>query len=414
MQTNQIKNYILTHVKHILKPPAKNLAHPFIVPGQGYTTELWGWDAYWETCALKHIFENCNEEEQAATGLTRSTAEEHICGSVLNFLEAQEEDGFIPIMVSGGGLFDGFFHNEYLKGTPLNQHLPFLCRSALAASEFVGAYDWFNVEKLVAYMDYHETRQYDKKSGLFFWQDDIMIGIDNNPTVFYRPKKSGADVFLNCFIYLEYVALADIFDALGDGRAAAQREKAEALKASVNREMWDERDGIYYSQDVGVYKNLCVVKGVELHSGLAPHWNSFPLKIRFWGCFLPLYAGICSDERAERLCAHLTENDDFLTEYGVRSLAKNEKVYSLVKSAGNPSNWLGAVWVVGDYCIYEGLLRYGKTELAEKVRSATIRLLDNSLSKYGDLFESYNPDSGEPYMHPGFLSHNLPAIGMLK
>ena len=178
--------------------------------------------------------------------------------------------------------------------------------------------------------------------------------------------------------------------------------------------MWDERDGIYYSQDVGVYKNVCVVKGVELHSGLAPHWNSFPLKIRFWGCFLPLYAGICSDERAERLCAHLTENDDFLTEYGVRSLAKNEKVYSLVKSAGNPSNWLGAVWVVGDYCIYEGLLRYGKTELAEKVRSATVRLLDNSLSKYGDLFESYNPDSGEPYMHPGFLSHNLPAIGMLK
>ena len=59
-------------------------------------------------------------------------------------------------------------------------------------------------------------------------------------------------------------------------------------------------------------------------------------------------------------------------------------------------------------------MRYGKTELAEKVRSATVRLLDNSLSKYGDLFESYNPDSGEPYMHPGFLSHNLPVIGMLK
>ena len=55
--------------------------------------------------------------------------------------------------------------------------------------------------------------------------------------------------------------------------------------------MWDERDGIYYSQDINLHGTKCVVKGVELHSGLPPHWNSVPLKIRFWGCFLPMYAG---------------------------------------------------------------------------------------------------------------------------
>lgn len=410
----KIEEYILSHFKGILKPPVKNLKYPFIVPGTGYLTELWGWDAYWETLSLKRAFELFGDEEMARAGVSRQTATEHIRGSILDFLDAQEEDGFIPIMVSAGGLFEGFFHNEHKKGTPLNQHLPFLCQFVLLASEFFGGSDRFDVEKLIKYIGYFEEKQYDKNSGLFFWQDDIMVGIDNNPTVFYRPHRSSADIFLNSFMYLEYAALAKILEMLRDGRASEAAEKAEKLKAAINTEMWDERDGIYYSQDVGFEKTKCVVKGVALHSGLAPHWKTMPLKIRFWACFLPMYAGICNETQAERMCVHLTENDDIFAEYGIRTLAKNEKMYSLVKSAGNPSNWLGSVWCISNYCVYKGLVRYGKSELAEKLKQATLNLLDKNLNEYGDLFESYHPDTGEPFMHPGFLSHNLPVIDMLK
>ncbi len=52
MDTLAVKNYILSHFKTILKPPAKNLRYPFLVPGTGYTSELWGWDAYWEALAF--------------------------------------------------------------------------------------------------------------------------------------------------------------------------------------------------------------------------------------------------------------------------------------------------------------------------------------------------------------------------
>lgn len=384
----------------------KNLKYPFIVPGTGYLTELWGWDTYWEALAIKHSFELFGEEAMTRAGVSKKTAEAHICGSVLNFLDAQQADGYIPIMVSAGGLFEGFFEGEHKKGTPLNQHLPFLCQLTLLADEFSGGFD-YDKEKLVKYMRYYEEKQYDKKSGLFFWQDDIMVGIDNNPTVFYRPHRSSADIFLNSFIYLEYVALSKLSN---DADAA---EKAEKLKAAINAEMWDTRDGIYYSQDVNLFKTQCVVKGVALHSGLDPHWNTMPLKIRFWGCFLPMYAGICSDEQAERMCKHLIDNDELFAEYGIRTLAKNEKMYSLVKSAGNPSNWLGAVWVIANYCVYKGLARYGKVELAEKLKEATFKLLNKNLEERGDFFESYHPDSGEPFMHAGFLSHNLPVIDML-
>ncbi|MDE6373593.1 MAG: trehalase / alfa-L-rhamnosidase / mannosyl oligosaccharide glucosidase, partial [Clostridia bacterium] len=403
----------LSHFKGVLKPPVKNLKHPFIVPGTGYTTELWSWDAYWEALSLKRSFEIFGEEEMTRAGVSFKTACAHMQGSVLDFLDAQEKDGFIPIMVSAGGLFEGFFKDEYDKGTPLNQCLPFLCQFALLAGNFVGGFDWFDIEKLIKYMQYFEVKQYDKNSGLFFWQDDIMIGIDNNPTVFYRPQRSGADIYLNSFIYLEYISLAAILDKINDNRAADMKAKAEKLKAAINGETWDERDGIYYSQDINFYKTERIVKGVALHSGLDPHWNTMPLKIRFWGCFLPMYAGICSAEQAERMCAHLTENDDIFAEYGIRTLAKNEKMYSLVKSQGNPSNWLGAIWTIANYCVYKGLARYGKRELAESLKSATFDLLNKNLKEHGDLFESYHPDTGEPFMHPGFLSHNLPVIDML-
>lgn len=402
----KIEECVLSHFKNILKPPVKNLKHPFIVPGTGYLTELWGWDTYWEALAIKRSFELFGEEAMTRAGVSKKTAEAHICGSVLNFLDAQQADGYIPIMVSAGGLFEGFFEGEHKKGTPLNQHLPFLCQMTLLADEFSGGFD-YDKEKLVKYMRYYEEKQYDKKSGLFFWQDDIMVGIDNNPTVFYRPHRSSADIFLNSFIYLEYVALSKLSN---DADAA---EKAEKLKAAINAEMWDTRDGIYYSQDVNLFKTQCVVKGVALHSGLDPHWNTMPLKIRFWGCFLPMYAGICSDEQAERMCKHLIDDDELFAEYGIRTLAKNEKMYSLVKSAGNPSNWLGAVWVIANYCVYKGLARYGKVELAAKLKEATFKLLNKNLEERGDFFESYHPDSGEPFMHAGFLSHNLPVIDML-
>ena len=89
-------------------------------------------------------------------------------------------------------------------------------------------------------------------------------------------------------------------------------------------------------------------------------------------------------------------------------------MYSLVKSQGNPSNWLGAIWTIANYCVYKGLARYGKSELAERLKNATFDLLNKNLKEHGDFFESYHPDTGEPFMHPGFLSHNLPVIDMLK
>ena len=126
-----------------------------------------------------------------------------------------------------------------------------------------------------------------------------------------------------------------------------------------------------------------------------------------------MWAGICSAEQAERMCRHPRENEDILAAYGIRTCARTEKMYSLEKSS-NPSNWLGAVWVLANVLVWQGLKDYGQGELAERVRQATIELLAQNLREHGELFESYHPDTGEPMLHPGFLSHNMPVMEMLR
>ncbi len=408
----RIKDYLLERAKGMMKPPQGKLRHPFFDPGAGYAGELWDWDSCFEGQSLFTAFDLFSEAELAARGITRQQVAAHAKGSILNFLEAQEADGYIPILVCDGGLFEGFFEAEHQKGQPMNQ-AKLLCLAACNTSKFLGDYSWLDGEKLLAYLHYFEQNLQDEATGLFFWQDDLMVGIDNNPTVFFRNPRSSADIFLNCVMYEEYISAATILAEQGDRRGEELLHRADKLKRAVNREMWDEHDGLYYSQDLTRYQTEKRVKDLKFHSGLYPHWQATPLKIRFWACFLPMWAGICSQEQAERMCAHLTANDDLLAPYGIRTCAKTEKMYSLEKSS-NPSNWLGAVWTLANVLVWQGLKRYNQDELADRLRAATLALLGENLREHGEMFESYHPDTGAPMLHPGFLSHNMPVLEMLR
>ncbi len=414
MTTNEelIKNYLLERAKGIMKAPRGKLRHPFFDPGTDYVGEQWDWDSCFEGQALFAAFDIFTEEELAEHGITRENVTEHARGCILNFLEAQEEDGYIPILVCAGGLFEGYFEAEHKRGEPMNPAKLF-CLAAYNTCRFMGDYAWLDAGRLISYLDYFERNLYDAATELFFFQDDIMVGIDNNPTVFFRNPRSCADIFLNSIMYEEYCSTAAILKEQGDERAPEILRRAERLKAAVNREMWDEHDGLFYSQDLTRYQTQKKVKDLQFHSGLYPSWHSTPLKIRFWGCFMPMWAGLCSDEQAERMSKHLTANDDILTSYGIRTCAKTEKMYNLEKSS-NPSNWLGAVWILANVLIWQGLVRCHQTTAAGRLMTATLELLGQNLREHGEMYESYHPDTGEPMLHPGFLSHNMPVLEMLR
>ena len=82
-----------------------------------------------------------------------------------------------------------------------------------------------------------------------------------------------------------------------------------------------------------------------LHSGRPRHWHSVLQKIDCWSGFT---------ERAERMVRENPQKQElFCGTYGVRTLAKAEKMYCVVAS-GDPSCWLGPVWDISNDMVYRG------------------------------------------------------------
>lgn len=99
----------------------------------------------------------------------------------------------------------------------MNMHKPFLCSQICLISDYTGDYSWVenDLEKLEKYFECYEKNYYFENCGLYVWCDDIMIGMDNDPASFGRPKFSTANIFLNSFMVHELGCMAQILTQFG-------------------------------------------------------------------------------------------------------------------------------------------------------------------------------------------------------
>lgn len=181
---------------------------------------------------------------------------------------------------------------------------------------------------------------------------------------------------------------------------AKWKYRYENLVKAINDNMWDEDNGFYYSQDIQVKTNRTEL----FHHGVPAFWNTMPLKIKMWECFLPLFAGIAPEKNAKRMLAAY-HSSGLYSDYGIRTVSKLEKMYNLEPS-GNPSNWLGAIWTLSNYCLFRSFLNYGFIEEARTIKTQTENYLYKDIQKTGSLSESYNPDTGERFLNNEFFSFN--------
>ena len=174
-------------------------------------------------------------------------------------------------------------------------------------------------------------------TGLAYWQSDFAIGVDNDPSVFFRPYKSTAAVYLNSLLYRELLAYGYLLEELQDiDQANRRRRQAQDLADAMVSYLWDERDGTFYSADVGLRP---VDEADWLHHGAPRSWSSVLLRIDSWSSFMPMWAGVASIEQAERMVERVRDKRTFRANYGIRTLSCLEKMYDL-RASNNPSNSL--------------------------------------------------------------------------
>jgi hypothetical protein len=139
---------------------------------------------------------------------------------------------------------------------------------------------------------------------------------------------------------------------------------ADRTAADIDAKLWDERQAMYLDFDVRAGE---------------------PVRTRSATGFAPLYAGVPSTERAERMVERLMTS-------AVRVGKRGRAVASL--SPDDPRfeptlYWRGPVWPILNWVVCRGLARYGFSELAQEFR---IGLID--LCRRNGFWEHYSPETG--------------------
>ena len=411
-----IKQHIYADYKLMMKQPAGiALKFPYLTPGsKQYASVLWDWDSWLSDVALRQTLND------VGTDADRREALVYEQGCVLNYLAyTSVDDGYMPMVVDAESdpnkMKPADIYKTNMHKPCLAQHAAFLVQQSDEGAEWLRE----GFPRMQAFIqNYHDHHRH-AATGLYYWQDDLAIGVDNDPSTFFRPKGSSASIYLNCLMYRELRAMSYLASQLSMPEAVRTYSAiADSLRDAVRAYCWDEKDGMYYSVDLNLVDytgepQIIFGKPFVLHEGAPRHYPCLIQRLGCWSGFMTLWAGIATPEQARRMVKeNLLDERTFCAPYGVRTLSKLEKMYNL-RATHNPSNWQGPIWGVSNYMVFRGLADYGFKKEARTMAEKTIALFGDDLKKNGVLHEYYDPDSGAPIMNPGFQNWNYLVLNMV-
>ena len=406
-----IREHIYQDYPGMFKPAQGALKYPYITPGSSqYENQLWDWDSWLADVALRQVL------LEHGTTTNRAEALKHEHGCVLNFLETAGWKGWLPVRVTPKTT-----RAESIMGdTNLfahNMHKPCLAQHAAFLTQLDGGdAEWLRDKffPLQAFVDCYYNHYRNKDTGLYYWQTDETIGVDNDPATFFRPDASSGSIFLNCLMYRELLAMVYLSERLNEKEVGRSYQKmADALRQSIREHCWDPKDGFYYSVDLNLRPYQRPKITWELHEGGPRNWDCLIQRLGVWSGFLAMWSGVATPEQAKLIVEkNFRDTNTFNAPFGVRTLSAMEKMYD-VRATGNPSNWLGPIWINANYLTFRGLVKYGYNDDARALVEKTIRLLGHDFEKNGALHEYYLPESGEPALNKGFQNWNYLVLNMI-
>ena len=408
------KIFLQQQAQSIFREPAGVLRFPFVDPGGPYGNSLWDWDSYWSLIATAHMRSDTGENNSSEDSFGK-LVQKHAIGVLNNLLDHQADDGSIPILLTADNpdWFDSTKSPQNNMAKPVLGMLAKLNIELGASSTTIESW----LEPLCRFHACYRTR-YRHDTGLCVWANDIAVGVDDDPTVWGRPSFSSGNIYLNTLLYADLQACEEVArHQQRDDLAGSFHTWAAEIAEAIQSYCWDKRDGFFYSVDVQCRQNIVEHRQFgKLNEFLEPFWKCLPLKIMSWTGFLPMWAGLASAEQADRLIhEHLLNEKQFWTPFGIRTLSADERMYSPNSGRqGNPSNWLGPIWIIPCYIIWDGLKRYGYNDIAKDLAERILDTAIRDFEKNRCLHEHYSPATGDGQVAPGFVSWNLLLSIMLS
>ena len=360
------------------------IQHPYLIPA-GYYNQMWDWDGFF-------IGLHWANQDPANAKFLRDW--------VLSFAGSADAEGYVAGCITPKGprpLFGKFAMK------------PFLAQGALVAARNLRDYEWIRpvwpAMKRVA--EYRRHTQFDSKWGLWFWDNAMQSGADNNLALTNDPKDPSAILAVDAseWAMREDLAMAILAKHLGDAAAAtAYRTEAAATRSAILKHLWSPKDVLFLNRrrDTGAW-----------------------VRVLSWTSFLPLVDGLLSQADARRMIQeHLLNPAEMRSSYGFRSLSKSDPDYNNQAIIDPYSNWRGPIWINANFLDWIALRRYGFRDKAHWLAVTLAPELHRDIGRWGSMHEDYSAETGDglaptPAQSPGghfagFVGWNLLAEDMLQ
>ena len=201
---------------------------------------------------------------------------------------------------------------------------------------------------------------------------------DSHDSIFHSDGRTADGPIALCevqgYAYAAWKGAARLAALRGDGRHAEQwAERAERLR--------DRFELTYWCEDLDTY-------------ALALDGSRRPCRVRTSNPGHCLFAGLVMPERAKRVSDTLMSDASF-NGWGVRTVAAGERRY-------NPQSYHnGSIWPHDNAIIAAGVSRYGFTDAATKILTATLELSEAvDLHRLPELICGFTRRGREPTLYP--------------
>ena len=224
--------------------------------------------------------------------------------------------------------------------------------------------------------DYDLSQYYDKEkdqlTNLFYKGDRTMRESGFDPSNRFGPFSIDIihydPVCLNSLLYLMETDTAEILRILGRARQArVWTNRAEARRQSINRLMWDEKDGLYYDYNFS-----------------RKEVRRYP----FVTTFYPLWVGVADKNQAARIVANL------------RLFERPGGLLTSTQVTG--SQWDAPFgWAPTEMIAIQGLRRYGYNKEADRITANFLSLILKEFIQHNTIVEKYDVERRESEVSAG-------------
>lgn len=367
-----------------IRPADGYIKYPYLIPS-GYYNQMWDWDGFF-------IGLHWANQDPANAKYLRDW--------VLSFAGSADADGYVAGCITPKGprpLFGKFSMK------------PFLAQGAVIAAENLHDYEWIRPiwPAMKRVLDYRRRTQYDEKWKLWFWDNAMQSGADNNAALTNDPQDSSAILAVDASIYAmrEYLAMAAIATQLGETVSArAYTAEALATRHAILRQLWSPRDAMFWNRrrDRGAI-----------------------VRVIAWSNFLPLVDGLLPRDEGRRMISlYLLNPTQMRSDHGLRSLSRFDPAYNNQAIINPYSNWRGPIWINANFLDWIALRRYGFNDEAHWLAITLATNIHRDIAKWGSMHEDYDAETGDGLAptvdqspnkkFAGFVGWNLLAQDMLQ